>query len=226
MIEIPAVASARVKHGVLIRMLVNGNDYFIANTYGPITYNGYTYLGLGHFLGMNELQDDLRITTNQIQISLSGIPKSPFPADQDILAPYTSYVQMILGSKIKGSKIWIYRAFFDTTTNALLTSSVSLRFAGYVSNFSLTDGIDLDAKNNEITCVITCASVFGIIERKITGRRTNSTDHRFFYPNDDSMDRVAVISNTSFDFGKPYTGSGTGGGSGSDATISFDGGGA
>jgi hypothetical protein len=29
------------------------------------------------------------------------------------------------------------------------------------------------------------------------------------------MDRVPIISNTAFDFGKPYTGGGTGGGSGS-----------
>lgn len=211
-IEIPAVASSQVRHALLIRLLVNGTDYFIANTYGPVTYEGNNYLGLGHFLGTNEIQDDLRITNNSIQVSLSGIPKD---AGEQGLGAYSSYVALILDQKIKGSKIWIYRAFFDLTTNDILTNSVSLRFAGYISNYSITDGIDLEAKDNSKTVVITCASVIGIIDRKISGRRTNSTDQRSFYPTDNSMDRVAVISNTSFDFGKPYTGGGTGGGSGS-----------
>lgn len=220
-IEIPAVESTQVRHGVLIKLLVNGTTYTIANTYGPIVYNGTTYLGLGHFLGMNEIQDDLKVTNNSVQISLSGIPKD---AGEQGLGAYSSYVAMILDQRIKGSKIWLYRAFFDLTTGALLDSSVSLRFAGYISNYSITDGVDLEAKDNTKTVVITCASVIGIIDRQISGRKTNSTDQRSFYPNDESMDRVAVISNTSFDFGKPYTGSGTGGGSGS-AEINYDTGG-
>ena len=64
--------------------------------------------------------------------------------------------------------------------------------------------------------VVICSSVIGIIDRKISGRRTNQTDQRLLYPTDESMDRVAVISNTSFDFGKPYSAPS----SGSDITYS------
>ena len=70
--------------------------------------------------------------------------------------------------------------------------------------------------------VIQCASVNAILERRIAGRRTNSTDQKFFYPTDIGMDRVAVISNTAFDFGKPYTGGGTGGGSGSGGAGQYE----
>jgi hypothetical protein len=68
---------------------------------------------------------------------------------------------------------------------------------------------------NTRTVIIQCSNVNSIIERRIAGRRTNSTDQNFFYPGDTGMDRVLAISNTAFDFGKPYTGPETGGGSGS-----------
>ncbi len=220
-ITIPAVASTRVRHGLLIKLVVNGTNYFIANTYGPVTYQGDTYLGLGHFLGMDQIQDDLKATNNGLQISLSGIPKA---TGEQGLDSYASYVALILDQKIKGSLIQIYRVFFDIDTMALLTNSVSMRFSGYISNFSITDGIDLEAKNNTKTVVITCASVNSILERQITGRRTNQADQRSLYPDDASMDRVAIISNTAFDFGKPYTGDGTGGGSGSSGSDIFQGG--
>jgi len=211
-IQIPAVNSSYVKHGLLIKLTVNGTDYFIANTYMPVVFNGDTYLGLGHFLGFDQIQDDIRSTNNTLQITLSGIPKEP---NEQGLGAYSSYVALILDQKIKGSLIKIYRAFFDTTTNALLSGSTSLRFSGYVSNYTLTDGIDQQSRTSTKTCVVTCSSINGIIERKVAGRRTNSTDQKFFYPGDTGMDRVIAISNTSFDFGRPYSGGGTGGGSGS-----------
>ena len=207
MIVIPAVESTDIVHGVLIKMSVNTSTYYIANTYAPIQYNGNTYVGLGHFLGMNEIQDDLRPTNNSIQLSLSGIPKDPGEAG---LGDFASYVSLILGSKIKGSKIEIYRAFFDKTTGELLNSSVSLRFSGYVSNYTISDSTDIATRTDSYTCVIQCSSVHAILERKITGRRTNSTDQKALYPSDTSMDRVIAISKTSFDFGKPYQGGGTG----------------
>ena len=210
-ISIPAVQSDRVRHGMLIKITVNGVNYYIANTYAAVEYQGETYLGLGHFLGIDQIQDDLKPTNNQLQVSLSGIPKT---AGEQGLGAYSSYVALILDQKIKGSKIQIYRAFFDLSSGALLTGSVSMRFSGYVSNFSITDGIDQEARTNTKTVVISCSSVNAILERRVAGRRTNFTDQRALYPNDSGMDRVAAISNTSFDFGKPYTG-GTGGGSGS-----------
>jgi hypothetical protein len=195
---------------------VNGTVYTIANTYGPITYNGITYVGLGHFLGMNEIQDDLKATTAQLQISLSGIPKDPGEAG---LGSYSSYVSLILNTPLKGSRIRIYRVFFNTETRELLSSSVSLRFNGYVSNFTITDASDIQSRTETYTCVLSLTNILGIIDRKIVGRRTNTTDQKYYYPTDTGMDRVNVISNTSFDFGKPYTGGGTGGGSGSGGSF-------
>lgn len=47
-----------------------------------------------------------------------------------------------------------------------------------------------------------------ILENRIAGIKTNKTVWQFFYPGDESMNRVDAISNTYFDFGgKPSTGS-------------------
>ena len=202
-LNIPALNQTSVVHGVLIRITVNNQVYRIANTFAPIVFNGETYLALGHFLGMNEIQDDIRATNNQLQISLSGIPVgSENPA---------SYIALMLDNPIKGSRVQVYRAFFDQTTRQFLSNQTSLRFSGYISSFSITDGADTESRRDTRTVVVNCASVHAIIEKRITGRRTNQTDQRALYPKDDSMDRVVAISNASFDFGKPYAGGGTGG---------------
>jgi hypothetical protein len=200
--SIPALESTSLLHGLLIKLTVNSNQYFIANTFRPITWNGNTYAALGHFIGMNELQDDLRATNNSIQISLSGIPKDPGEAG---LPGYNSFVDLILQTDIKGSRVQIYRAFFDPVTHEFLNAQTSLRFSGYISNYTLTDSIDAQAHIDTNTLVIQCSSINAILEKTITGRRTNSADQKNLYPTDTGMDRVVAISRTSFDFGKPYT---------------------
>jgi hypothetical protein len=70
----------------------------------------------------------------------------------------------------------------------------------------------------------------GVLENKVSGRRTNKEDYQIVYDelgnssSDPSMNRVDTLFNSSFDFGKKYTGSspstvnggGGGGGSGND----------
>lgn len=214
-LTIPAVREARVIHGILVKLTVNTSTYTIANTWSPVSWEGVTYKGLGHFLGFSEIQDDLRMTNNSLQISLSGIPRD---AEDSALGTYTSYVSLILDQKIKGSKVEIYRVFFDTETRELLPQSVSLRYSGYISNYTISDSTEVTDRRDTVNCVINVSSVHAVLERRIAGQRTNSTDRNLFFPGDTSMDRVIAISNTSFDFGKPYQSSGTGGGSGSTGT--------
>jgi len=199
MLNIPAVQGTNVRHGMLIRLTVNGTVYRLANTWSPITFNGENYQALGHFLGVNQMQDDLKITNNSIQLSISGIPKDASEPDTP------NYMGLILDERIKGSKVQIYRIFFNPTTNELLSGQTSLRFSGYISNFNLSDSVDIDSRSGTNNIVVECSSIHAILEKKISGRRTNSTDQKGLYPSDTGMDRVVAISQTAFDFGKPYT---------------------
>jgi hypothetical protein len=64
-----------------------------------------------------------------------------------------------------------------------------------------------------------------VLQNKISGQRTNSTDRKRYFPGDISFDRVADLTNTSFDFGKKYVGGqgyGGGGGGGGRQFDEFD----
>ena len=198
-IEIPALQGTHIKHGLLIDLTVNTSTYYIANTYNPITWNGHNYTALGHFMGISEIQDDIKATNNNLSLTLSGIPAQAGDPDN------TSDSGLILNSNIKGSRVEIRRAFFDTTTGALLDDQVFLRFSGYISNYTLTDSVDVEGRTAVNTIVAQCSSIHAVLEKRIVGRRTNDTDQQLFYRGDTSFSRVAKIANKSFDFGKPYS---------------------
>ena len=201
--SIPALNSTSIKHCLLIDIVVNETTYYLSNAYAPLTFNGNTYTQLGNFLGMSEIQDDLKATNNQINIQLTGIPT-------DDGSP--SYMNIALNSNLKGSRVKIYRAFFNNGNYD--PSQVYLRFDGYVSNFSLNENWDQDNKMTSSTIGIQCANIHAILEKKYAGRRTNDTDQQFWYPGDTGMYRVRSLADTQFDFGKPYVAPASSGGGG------------
>jgi len=192
-----AVTATSITHGLLIDLTVNTSTFYIANTYSPITYNGHSYSALGHFLGITDIQNDLRATNNSLTVTLSGIPSQGGETEPN-------WVSAVLSSKIKGSRIEIRRVFFDQNTLAILPGQVYLRFKGYVSNFSLADSIDSSTLIAATSVSLQCSNINAIIEKRLAGRRTNSEEQGRRYPGDTSMDRVRVISGRAFDFGKPY----------------------
>jgi hypothetical protein len=205
---IPAVTATSIKHCLLIDIVVNTTTYYISNAYAPITYLGNTYSQLGHFMAMSEIQDDLKITNNQISITLSGIPSDDGSPD---------YMSTVLNSNLKGSAIRIYRAFFDVSTGYYNPTAVYLRYSGYVSNYSLNENWDQENKLVSNAIGIQCSSIHAIMEKKYSGRRTNDGDQQYWYPGDTGMYKVKSLADSQFDFGKPYsapTSSGGGGDSG------------
>jgi len=192
-----AVTGTNITHGLLIDLTVNTSTFYIANTYSPVVYNSNTYSAVGHFLGITDIQNDIRATNNNLTVSLSGIPSQGGETEPN-------WVSAVLGSKIKGSRIEIRRVFFNSDTYAIEPGQVYLRFRGYVSNFSLADSIDSATLIGTTSVSLQCSNINAVIEKRLGGRRTNKEEQRRRYPNDTSMDRVRVISNKPFDFGKPY----------------------
>ena len=195
---ISQVNNRSIEHGVLIDLTLDGTTYFISNCYKNITYGGNTYEALAGFLQISEIQSNISNANDEIQVSLSAIPPE--------------YIAAVLGEPIKGGELNIYRAFFDYTTQEVITGEVYKRFAGIISNYSVQE--DLDVSNLEPsvnhTITIIASSIMGVLENKYTGRRTNRQDYQIEYTEinnsdtDPSMDRVETLFNSSFDFGKPY----------------------
>ena len=198
---ITQVDQRSIEHGVLIDLTLDGTTYYISNCYKSIVYAGNTYEALAGFLSVSEIQSNITNANDEIQVSLSAIPPT--------------YIAATLGQPIKGGEVNIYRAFFDYTTQEVITGAIYRRFTGIISNFSVQE--DLDVANAEPTVnhtiTIIASSIMGVLENKITGRRTNKQDYQIVYTElgnsstDPSMNRVEVLFNASFDFGKEYKGS-------------------
>jgi hypothetical protein len=196
----------KIEHGVLIDLTLidPATDlpitYYISNCYKEIDYNGNTYQALAGFLTIGEIQNNISNANDELQIGLSAIP--------------ATYIAAVLGTPIKGGEVNIYRVFFDYNTQEVITGQVYKRFAGVISNYNVQE--DIETLNQDVgvthTITITASSVMGVLENKVSGRRTNKQDYQIVWPElansatDPSMDRVDTLFNQSFDFGKPYTG--------------------
>ena len=220
MTTIAAVDTERsIEHGVLIDLTLDGTTYYISNCYKNITHNGNTYQALAGFLSISEIQSNISNANDEIQVALSAIPPT--------------YIAAVLGEPIKGGEINIYRAFFDYTTQEVITGQIYKRFAGIISNYSVQEDIETLNQDVEATHTITiiASSIMGVLENKFAGRRTNRQDYQLVWPElgnsatDPSMDRVEALFNSSFDFGKKYVApaaSTVGGGQGMTSGVNND----
>jgi hypothetical protein len=156
-----------------------------------ISFGGTSYTGLGQLLAITNTTSNLRASPEDVSITISGIP--------------TTNIADILNNKIKGSSIKIYRGFFNPSTGDLLNiaGNPAGKFQGVVSNFDITDDLEMGSDTGTISLTLTCTSVVELLNNKITGRRTNPIDQNIFYPTDTAMDRVPSLAKSNFNFGAP-----------------------
>jgi hypothetical protein len=211
-----SVSYASTATGSQTQAGIIGKTYYVSNCYKNVTYNSKTYQALAGFLSVSEIQSNISNANDEIQLGLSAIPPS--------------YIAATLGTQIKGGEVNIYRVFFNYTTQEVITDAVYRRFTGIISNFSVQEDLDTTGDSPEVTHTITiiASSIMGVLENKISGRRTNREDYQIVWPelgnssSDPSMNRVDTLFNSTFDFGKKYNGNavsnvnggGSGGGSG------------
>lgn len=221
---ISQVDNTSIEYGVLIDLTLDGTTYYISNCYKSIDYNNgtgtHTYLALAGFLSVSEIQNNISNANDEVQVSLSAIPPD--------------YIAATLGTQIKGGEINIYRAFFDYNTQQVITGAIYKRFTGVISNFSVQEDLNAAGASPDVSHTITiiASSIMGVLENKVSGRRTNREDFQIVWPElgnsstDPSMNRVETLFNSSFDFGKKYTGSAASsvnGGGGGGYTVREDG---
>ena len=186
-----ALNSASIRHAEFVRLNVDGTYYTFCNAAAPITVNSITFTALGALLGLSDVQRDIKATSDDLTISLTGID--------------TNYVALILSSDIKGSIVEVWRGFLDSS-NQIITSPTQQffkRYQGIVNNVSISENFNEQARTRVATCSISCASFRLILENRMSGIKTNPISWKQFYPNDTSMDRTPVIQNQYFDFGAP-----------------------
>lgn len=151
----------------------------------------YVYDQLGILLSITDTQNELRATSHEVTVALSGIPVS-----------YAVGIQQV---RLKGSQIDIRRVFLDPVTDAVLAIAGNpvIAFRGVVNNYSFSETFNEFSDESTMSIAVTASSVVDVLQNKISGRRTNSEDMRKFYPQDTSFDRVTEIAGRAFNFGRP-----------------------
>lgn len=167
----------------------NFSTAYITDSHFALSLDGNTYTNIGSLLNISDATSDLKPTASDLTVSFSGIPNNN--------------ISIILAQQIKGSIITIYRSFYDSNTNQPLdldpgpgVGNVLMKFKGIVTNFSISDSIDMSTMQSLSTITITCNSMVEVLLNKVSGRKTNNTDFT-----DSSMSRVQALSFSNFNFG-------------------------
>jgi hypothetical protein len=193
MTTINAVTGSQINHAEFVKLTV-GNAatvYTFCNAAAPITVGGITFSNLGALLSVGDVQRDIKATSDDMTIALTGIDPTN--------------VGIILGNDIKGSLVEVWRGFFDSNNQIITTPTTQFfkRYQGIINSVSITEDFNSEARTRIATCSISCSSMRRILENRLSGVKTNTNNWQFIYPSDTSMNRVAEISNQYFDFGSP-----------------------
>lgn len=193
MTDIAALSGPQIRHAEFVKLTVGtaATVYTFCNAAAPITVGGITFNNLGALLNVGDVQRDMRSTSDDMTIALTGID----PAN----------IGLILSNDIKGSIVEVWRGFFDANNQIITTPTTQFfkRYQGIINSVSITEDFNSELRTRIATCSIACSSMRRILENRLGGVKTNQSSWQFLYPGDTSMNRVATIANTYFDFGKP-----------------------
>lgn len=207
-----------VKHALFVRLSLpnpsatppgSENEYLRISTF-EIPYEivesdneAYTYSAAGLLLGVTSFQNEIKPSSNDVNIALSGIDDT--------------MVSQALQYPVKGADVEIRRGFFDPNTNQILNiagqDQVALRYKGVVNNYSYNENWNDLTQTVTWTVTLSCASIITVLANKVTGRLTNASSWQYWSTAptnrggfdaaqaDTSMDRVSAIATTHWDFG-------------------------
>jgi hypothetical protein len=213
--NIPAVANnkAKINSAEFVKLTIY-NDvanvldvdiYTFSSAYANATISGTNYLPMGGLLGVGIQQRDIRVTSADTTIVLSGIP-----------AGTSNNMEVVLNTNIRGSKIELTRGFYNN--NYVLTSNAQ-RFTGIVTSYNITE--ERQGNDDTFTVTLNASSYKTVLENRIAGRKTNGESWKVYAPLDTSMDNVYSLADQKFDFGmKPSATATTSSTAAVEATVS------
>lgn len=204
--NIPAVANnkSNINSAEFVKLTIyndvsntaNVSIYTFSSAYSYETIDSTEYSPMGGLLAVGIQQRDIRVTSADTSISLSGIPSD----GSDNMA-------IVLGTKIRGSKVEVIRGFYDEHYNL---SSTAHRFTGIVTSYNISEERH-DLVDN-FTITLNASSYKTVLQNRVAGRKTNGESWKSFpiSATDTSMDNVYSLADQYFDFGvKPKEGATT-----------------
>jgi len=168
--------------------------YRLASTPSVLTIpavDSQPFDALGALVKVGDATRDIKSTANETSITLVGIDSAE--------------LGWVLSNKIKGSLIEMWHGFFDSNNQLITTGGTGglyKFFTGYVNSFNITEQWFEEARSYYGVINVTASSIQIILQNGTSGRYTNNNSWNFFTPGDTSMNRVSVIQQINYFFGK------------------------
>jgi len=153
-----------------------------SSSYKSETISGNVYDPLGGLLAVGSQVRNLRATSGETIIALSGVDGNN--------------IYNVLATNIRGSEVEVLRGFYN---NNFVLSNVYPRFRGIVTSYGISE--EREGNDDNFTVSVGASSYKTVLENRIAGRKTNKESWRYFDSTDSSMDQVYAISGVNFDFG-------------------------
>ena len=212
------LAKTKITDSEFVRITVynpttdSGTAYAFSTSYKAETFSGNTFTAtftpLGGLVSISGHQRDLSATAFDTQVTLIGVDQTQIYRILEI----GSNGDGTYHAGLKGSKIELWRGFYDTTYN--LIDTPQLRYTGIVTSYHINE--ERQKQDDTFTLTLQCSSYKTVLENRFSGRHTNGASwNKNINPQYDSngnptnpqydsgMDRVQAIHDTTFNFGMP-----------------------
>lgn len=190
----PVENTNNIRYADFVRVTTPSATYRFATTASALTIpavDSEPFSALGILMKVGDTQRDIKSTANETTFTMVGID--------------TAMLGWVLGNQIKGSKIEAWKGFFDTN-GALITTGgtggLYQFFNGYINSFAINETWMEEIRQFVGVISVNASSIQLILKNRTAGRFTNDNNWQYFTSGDTSMNRVAFITNITYQFGK------------------------
>ena len=145
---------------------------YIWTGYGPLTYAGNTYLGVGKLAGIGEITEGIEVQADGTSVSLSGIDPNLYSECMTDIKP--------------GAPAYVWLACLN---QGLIVGQPLMIFGGFVDKPVVSTG------PNDITITLALESRMTNLQRA-NNRTYTSADQRVKYPDDTAFGWVEQLNDT------------------------------
>jgi hypothetical protein len=162
--------------------------YTFSSAYKDEVIGNVTYEALGGLVAVGTQPRNLRVTSADTSVTLSGVDGNN--------------IYLVLDSNIKGSKLEILRGFYGNagTANMFVLQNTYTRFTGIVTSYAINE--DREDLIDNFTVTVNASSYKVVLENRIAGRKTNKASWQQFNTTDSSMNNVYSLADQTLDFGQ------------------------
>lgn len=190
----PIQNTNNIRYADFVRVVSPDGTYLFSTAPNTITVtevDSNPFNALGQLVRVNDVTRDIKSTANETTFTLIGID----PIN----------LSFVLGQKIKGSQIQAWKGFFNTNGELLTVGGLGglyQYFNGYITTYVISEQWMEEVRSYVGVITVSASSIQMILQNRIAGRYTNDNSWKFFNSNDTSMNRVSVIQNANYYFGK------------------------